>query len=359
MSENSQYIMDSKTVQSSELTKNLVHWIQYIISKWKVLALFAMIGVGLGIYYFNTHKGSYTAEYSFIVAGPGVAAGGYSGIASQLGLDVGGGSGSLFDENNIITFFKSRSILEKVLYSNFRNTNELIIDEYVRLNGLRDKWKKSEHGDIKFNVDKSKRSIKEDSVVNGICRNIVKGNLIIEKPDRKSDVIYASFIGDNQVFCKVFIDELVSQVSLFYKENKNANDLRNVEILQRQVDSVKSSLNASIKGVAVAIDNTPNANPSQQVVRVESQRKVIDAETNKALLAELTKNLQLTRLAMQRQPMLLQIVDYPVLPLELKRTGLLKTIVLGGGIFFVIGIVLVVLSKAFFYVKYIFIENKQ
>ncbi|PKK36571.1 hypothetical protein BWI96_12015 [Siphonobacter sp. SORGH_AS_0500] len=289
MSENLQNIKANKTIGTNELIINIIHWIRYILSKWKVLALFAIIGLTGGVYYYNTHKGNYTAEYSFIVSGGNGPSGGYSGIASQLGLDVGGTSGSLFDENNIITFFRSRSILDKVLYSKYKNSDKLIIDRYIEINGIKDKWSKNNISAIKFNAEESKRTIQEDSVINGIYKIIVKSNLFVDKPDRKSDIIYARFIGNDQVFCKTFIDELMNQVSLFYKETKSNNDLRNVEILQRQVDSVKNTLNASIRGVAVAIDNTPNANPSQQVVRVESQRRVVDAETNKALLAELTK----------------------------------------------------------------------
>ncbi|PKK36572.1 hypothetical protein BWI96_12020 [Siphonobacter sp. SORGH_AS_0500] len=66
----------------------------------------------------------------------------------------------------------------------------------------------------------------------------------------------------------------------------------------------------------------------------------------------------MTKMAMQRQPILLQIVDYPILPLEFTRTGLIKTVAIGVIVFLIIGIVVVVLTRVYTQVKHLFIIDK-
>ena len=89
-----------------------------ILGKWRVVLLCGVIGGLLGLTYSLVKKKTYTAKLSFILEGgsqSGIS--GYSNIAAQFGLNLGG-SGSVFREtDNIIAFVKSRNMIVQTLLS--------------------------------------------------------------------------------------------------------------------------------------------------------------------------------------------------------------------------------------------------
>ena len=158
-----------------------------IFGKWRVLLLCGIIGALLGLSYSLLKKITYTAKLSFILEG-GSQSGmeGYSNIAAQFGLNIGG-SGSVFREtDNIIAFIKSRNMIVQTLLTegDFGGKKELLVDHYVRLNHLREKWEKNERlRNLKFSP--SAENYLQDSLLNKFHEHIVKSELDVEKPDKK------------------------------------------------------------------------------------------------------------------------------------------------------------------------------
>ena len=345
----SQSVKDKNIGSTSQLTVNVIDWIKYIFSKWKIVALGIIGGIGVGGVFFYCQKAHYTAEYSFIITGDKGGDRSYSGMAAQLGLDLGGQSGSVFDENNITTFIKSRSIIEKVFFAKLPTSSgyKRIIDYYLAIEGLSKKWEERPYEKIIFHNNINERTIKEDSIITVFYKEIIDEKLSVEKPDRKSDVMYVKFTDVDQKFAKYFVDNLMKEVSYFYKETKLKNSRNNVDILQSQLDSVKNSLNSSITSVASLIDKTPNANPSKQITRTPSQKKVVDAEMSKMVLSEIVKNLELAKLNLNKQNNLIQTIDYPVLPLEMQKTSLFKCLSISVIVTTFLSIISIVISRLF------------
>src|SRR5690606_31415017 len=88
--------------------------------------------------------------------------------------------------------------------------------------------------------------------------------------------------------------------------------------------------NAAMSGVASSIDANPNPNPALQTLKLPSQRKQVDAQTNQAMFIELIKNLEAAKVTLRKETPLFQIVDTPILPLEKEGFGKLKGLVIGG-----------------------------
>ena len=103
-----------------------------------------------------------------------------------------------------------------------------------------------------------------------------------------------------------------------------------MQILERQVDSVRSELNGAITGVAVANDNTFNLNPALNVRRAPSARRQVDVQANTAILTELVKQSELAKVTLRKETPLIQVIDSPILPLPKERFGKLKGILIGG-----------------------------
>jgi len=90
-------------------------------------------------------------------------------------------------------------------------------------------------------------------------------------------------------------------------------------------------MNGAIFSAAAVSDATPNLNPTRQVQRAAPmQRSQFSAETNKAILSELVKNLEMSKISLRKETPLIQVIDKPVYPLAKEAFGKLKGIVMGG-----------------------------
>jgi uncharacterized protein involved in exopolysaccharide biosynthesis len=123
---------------------------------------------------------------------------------------------------------------------------------------------------------------------------------------------------------------LVNAVSQFYVETKTKRTISNLAILQYQADSVRNQLSIAISGVAQSNDDIPNLNAARQVLRSSGQQRQIDVQANTAILTELIKNLQLSKLALRKETPLIQVIDKPILPLPFEKFGKTKGILVGG-----------------------------
>ncbi len=95
-------------------------------------------------------------------------------------------------------------------------------------------------------------------------------------------------------------------------------------------DSVRRALNLAITGVASSVDANPNTNPARQVLRVPSQSRQVDVQANQAILTELVKNLEISKVSLRKETPLIQVIDRPILPLEKEKLGKLRGLLTGG-----------------------------
>jgi uncharacterized protein involved in exopolysaccharide biosynthesis len=327
-----------KTTVSNEISVKdiftaISNALTYLKSRWIVLLAVSIIGACAGFAYAGYKKPVYSAICTFVLddGSKGGSLGQYAGLASLAGLGVGG-SGDLFQGDNIIELYKSRLMIEKTLLSraNFDGKNELLIDRYIAFNKLRAKWRKKDNIDsITFNDAPEKFNRHQDSIITDIVDIFNKSYLTVNKPDKKLSIIEVGFNSKDELFAKEFTNKLVVTVNDFFVATKTKKSYQNVQVLQHQADSVKQILNSSISGVASATDASPNANPMLQSLRVPSQKRQVDVQASSAVYGEIVKNLELAKINLREEKPLIQIIDSPVLPLPLYKLGKIKAIIIG------------------------------
>jgi len=107
-------------------------------------------------------------------------------------------------------------------------------------------------------------------------------------------------------------------------------------------------MNGAINNAAAVSDATPNLNITRQIQRVAPiQRSQFNAETNKTILAELVKNLELSKISLHKETPLIQVIDYPVFPLTVEKMSRIKGGAMGG-------ILAVFMAISFFTLRLIF-----
>ncbi|MDB5123357.1 MAG: lipopolysaccharide biosynthesis protein [Mucilaginibacter sp.] len=355
MNKNDQSLNNSDEISLRDLILNIQSWWKYFLSKWLIILIVGLTGGAIGLLYAFRSKLVYTAELNFALqdekSGGGLS--GAAGIASQFGIDLGGGgAGGEFSGDNLLELIKSRSMVERALLTqvNINGKSETLVEYYITFNKFRETWKnKPELVNIHFlpNADRTKFTLQQDSLLGDFYDALVPGSLTVNKVDKKLSIVNIKVVSSNELFAKYFTEVLEKGVSDFYIQTKTQKASRNVAILQRQVDSVRGVLNSAISGVAISVDVNPNLNPSRQTLRVPSQRRQIDVQANTLILSELVKNLEISKMTLLQQTPLIQVIDKPILPLKKHRTGKSIGLAVGGMVGGFLIVVILFLRKTF------------
>jgi hypothetical protein len=324
-------------ISLKELILKIKDWYHFLLSKWKTILIAGIIGGVLGLTYSIFKKPVYTAETTFVLE-EGDKAGGlgqYAGLASMVGIDLGGGGGGIFKGDNILQLYKSRRMIQETLLAKdtFNGKQQLLIDRYIEFNKLRETWKDKPYlKDIQFNNPQNFTRT-QDSVIGKFAEKINKEILEVTKPDKKLSIISVKVKSEDELFAKAFANNVVNKVNSFYVSTKTKKSMENLFILQNQADSVRTVLNNSLGGVASAVDANLNLNSAFQTLRVPSQRKQVDVQASGAIYQEIVKNLEMAKINFRNDKPLIQVIDEPIFPLKKERLGKAKGLILGSVIF--------------------------
>nr|WP_315177789.1 lipopolysaccharide biosynthesis protein [uncultured Flavobacterium sp.] len=311
-------------------------WFLYLLSQWKIILLAGIIGGGAGLLYSYSKKPTFTATLTFALEDEKSGGlGGALGLASQFGLDLGGGGGSIFTGSNLNELFKSRSMVEQTLLSPVLIDGKTIslAEMYIQNHAWRQKWQ--DHPKLKEiqflpNVKRDHYTRMQDSILGVVYADLLSNGLSVGQRDKKIAIINIDMSSTNELFALYFIEALVKQVSDFYVATKSKKARINMDILERQTDSIRRELNGAITGVAIANDDTFGLNPAMNVRRAPSARRQVDVQANTAILTELVKQTELAKVTLRKETPLIQVIDSPILPLKKEKFGRLKGLVLGG-----------------------------
>lgn len=322
---------ENNTVTIKYFLHQLINKINFLRRKWLIIFSFSIIGALFGLWIGIVQKPVYKAALSFALEEEGLGSGSAAmGLASQLGLDIGGSSNGAFKGSNVIELFKSRIMIQKTLQEPVSNEKYSLADLYIKVNNWKQKWSDEPLlNKITIPVNKELSRI-QDSVLGLIYDQLIKKDLTVGQRDKKNSVIYIETKSKSEDFSKQFTEKLAVIVSDFYIETKSKKARQNLAILQHQVDSVRNQLSASVLGVAVSTEQTFGLNPALNVQRVPSAKKQIEVQTNTAVLTELLKQTEIAKINVRKETPLIQVIDKPILPLEKERIGKLKGFIFGG-----------------------------
>ncbi|RZK40202.1 MAG: lipopolysaccharide biosynthesis protein [Pedobacter sp.] len=351
---------DENEMSLKEIILASKKWISFLVSKWIIVLGFGLLGAAVGFYYATTKIPIYTATTTFVLEDEksGGGLGNLAGLASMAGVDLGAGGGGIFQGDNILGLYKSRTMLEQTLMSKskFDGREELLVERYIKFNNLKERWvKDSSLLNIKFELDSATEGVKflkpdrlRDSLLGAIVIDLNSNYLNVNKPDKKLSTIQVDVRAPDELFAKAFNDALVKNVNEFYINTKTKKTLVNVQILQRKTDSVRRVMNGEIYSAVAVADATPNLNPTRQIQRVApAQRAQFSAETNKAVLGELVKNLEMTKMALLKETPLIQVIDTPIFPLKRQKFSKAKGLILGCIAFTIFSMIGVLLIKIY------------
>lgn len=292
----------------NELKRKLV----LIIS---VMILFSLIGY---IYSIN-QEDKYVATLSFIVEGDedGLNLSSLGGMASQFGLDFGGGGSSSFSQQNVIELLKSRKIVEESLKKEYTISGKRysLLEHYIINNNIIE-----DSSEIKFD------GIYNDSITNIVWIQIIDDKLEVLYQNDEANILnlnYSSFSGQ---FAKHFTESLIDEMSGMYSSYQTERTRFSLNNLKSRSDSVFSELQKSERNLARIKDrNTRVITASGRLDEIRYMREV---QVLNAMYLELIKNTEIVKMSLLNETPIIQIVDTPILPLStVKRSFIFWVII--------------------------------
>jgi uncharacterized protein involved in exopolysaccharide biosynthesis len=342
--------IDNDEISLKELIISIKNYLKFLKTKFKIICVVVIISFLTGYIYSKTQVVEYKAVMTFILEEEKPTnLGGAMGLASQLGLDLGGGGGSmgLFIGNNLISLMKSRILVQKALLKtiNIPGKNSTLADFYLET--YKDEVKNNYNLTYNQLNDINKLSKNHIILLREIADRIIKNNLTIQLKEKKNVFIDLIVISREELFSKLFCETISSVTTEYYTETKSKKARINLDILQKQADSIRNELNNSISSVAKFNDMVYNLNPSINRKRALANNKQIDVQANTAIFSQIIGNLEFAKVSLRKETPLIQVLEYPNLPLDKIQSSPLFTGVLTSLITSIILIMILSLTKLY------------
>jgi hypothetical protein len=303
---------DKKTIVLGDVIESIKRFFSYLRSQSKLIALCGLLGLVLPLIYRALQKPAYAASTTFILEEKSATGGGLAGIASQVGLDLGslGSGSSLFTGDNILDIIKSRVIIEKVLLTPISgNSGKTLADLYLEFSGMGADLP----APVSFAIPSVAHTVYQDSVLYVMYEQIAKKNVSVDRLNKKGSIFKIVTVSQNQVFSKNFAERLLKETTTYYVNVKTSSALANVKRLQARGDSLLRVLNAKSYNAASFQILDPNVAFKSMSVPAEVSSR--DKSIVFSIYAEVTKNLEMSRIALVSQTPVIQLLDVPKYPL--------------------------------------------
>ena len=277
--------------------------------KKKFLYIFVVLLIFfiLGLVYSSNQNKKYEAVLSFIVEGQseGSNLSSISGMASQFGFDLGGGSSSYFSQQNVIELLKSRKIIESTLSkkSTINNEEDVLLNHYISINNM------IEDSSMLSFPYKSK-----DSITNIIWLQIINAKMDISYQNDDANILNLTYSSINSEFAKNFTELVVEEMSQMYSKYQTEKTRQSLKNLELRSDSIFRELKSSERSLARLKDrNLRVINSSGRLNEIQYMR---DVQVLNAIYLELIKNTELVKMNLLNETPIIQLIDVPVLPLK-------------------------------------------
>ena len=329
-----------------ELLRTFSEYKSEILSRKKLIVITVLIFCLFALLLSKVTESKYQADITFVVQSPtseGPSLSNLGNIASSFGFNIGS-SESTFSQANVMELFKSRRIIEATLLKSADindKKNVLLIDYYTNVKDLRNSsdWINDKIDKLDFKI----RTNKRDSIVSLFWNDIIEDNLVVSFNSKDASIITLSFIFQDQYFAKIFVENIIEEMSKFYVGYNTSQTRNTLEFIQDRADSVYLELKLAEEEYAKVQDI------NQRIVKASGRLKELQlmrtVQVLNTMYLELIKNLELSKLTLLKETPIIEVMDGPVLPLEDKRIKPLVLFTLFAFLAILFSIIYIVLRK--------------
>ena len=297
-----------------DIMNTLRAFLRYLLKRWWILILAVFVGLGLGTLYYYIQKSKYEAITTFILEDKSANNNGLAGLASQFGFNIGSlaGGGNMFSGDNILTILKSKKVVEQVLLSEVDSIHagKSLADYYLEFTGMKKSWqKKPALANIDFSDTKNPITPLQDSILNAVYEGIVKRNLVTERASKQGSIIRVKMTAPDCLFARLMSERLVEKAAKLYMDVRVGTSQQNIQQLQNRSDSLLLLLNS--KSYSTAANQPLDVNPGIKTAIVPVEIGTRDKTVLATLYAEVTKNLEASKVILSQQAPVIELLDKP------------------------------------------------
>jgi hypothetical protein len=319
-------------ISLKELILRGKEWVTYLWGyKW-IIILVTTLGGALGFTYAKyLTKPEYTSQVTFTMEQKsGGAASALGGLASSLGLgDMGGASSSgMFGGENILMLMKSNRIIHEALKAPMQELDgDHLLNAYLK-NHFDKELKEKKIALFTKTFDSIKSTRAQDSLLLMVTKNIREKQLVADRADKKNTIINLEVNDHNEQWAFLFSKMIVKHAIDLYMEIKVGKLIATEQELTKKRDSIRGLLDGTI--TTLAIETDLNSHSPLMRYKTKQAKKQVDVEVLKTMYGNIIQNLEMTKFQRSQEEPIIEIIDEPILPLQVQMVGKAKGIFIGG-----------------------------
>lgn len=206
-----------------------------------------------------------------------------------------------------------------------------LLNLFVKVSGINEEWEEEPRTKKAFPFPKDTASLTgiQDSLIREVHGMIVKDYLQVGRPNKALSYYSLNTTSTNETFSYYLTRFLMDETAAYFIETKTRLAKQNLEMVQREADSLRRLLGQNINATAASIDRTYNLNPALQIQRVPIQRSQVNTAFLTAVYNEVAQNVIVAKLNLQKEMPLYQIIDAPTIPLKASFPKVVKYVIAG------------------------------
>lgn len=295
------------------------------IKNVKIIAIAGVLGLLLGVGTAFFQKNTYSAYLSFLINENESTPINLSSLAGLAGIgSIGSGS---VNEDKLMFLSTSRQIIGSALLRKFGS--QTIADRFIKSYDLNKGFKKDStlqsFSEFK-NTSIDSLTFQENKALDIIIKFIADAKLLSIEGKKKAGlvaqnagIVTVNFVSSDEELAKVFVENIYQVLSVYYVNKTIQRHLRNYNLIKHRADSIKEILSDKEFSGAAYLDQNLNLAKMTGKVKIERTRR--DLEMLNIMYGEVLKNLEVAKFSLESQTPMLQVVDYPTLPLKVKRAS--------------------------------------
>ena len=326
-------------ISLKELILKLQEFWRELWRNWWVIVLVCIPFLAFFLYKHFTHIKTYTADLTFMV-NEDEGGGGLGGVSSVLGsFGLGGGAAGEYNLEKMLSLLKSRKIVQEVLMQRdtLDGVDDLFANHLIRSQDLHKDWadmgeKVDLNGFLFTSTDISKFDIRENTALKYLHARLIgnaeKGMVsqLSSKISEDTGIMEISLNARNEQLSIDLIDALYVRLSDYYVSKSIEKQLKSYNIVASKADSLLGELRSSEYALANFMDTNRglyNRKDQLQQYRLEAQVKMLGTA-----YAKVVEQKEIAEFSLNDQTPVVQIIDYPISPLEPSKSSLIKNIIL-------------------------------
>ena len=317
-----------------ELIFNLKEYYKEVVLNWKLMFVVTLLLSTFLFYKAFSHPTNFPATLTFMLNEEDGDIGGMAGLAATFGF---GGGSSEYNLAKIMALSRSRNIIQQLLFKGSSTTNYLanqIILEY----DMHDDWLDDTtglkgflftHDSLAF-FDRVSNSVLKE-LHNGLIGNPEKGKdgLITSYVDESTGIMSLTVSTTSEELSIQLVENLFKILSEFYITKSTEKQQATFKIAQFKSDSLLNLLNTVQYKYLKFGDTNHNLRLNQYEAQKIKMKRDIQVLT--LVYGEALKNKEIADFSLRSKTPFIQVVDFPLAPLDPDKTimSYISNLVLG------------------------------